>query len=367
MPKKRLVVVALAILMTLGAASPAAADCCDSFWDCAATVVTEGISCAVQEFIDTVKGLISFIQNLGDQASGVTASASNAAKSAVNDMIATMTSQAQSSSAALQQADADGKRFAQEESQFPVLRAKTVASVPTANTATGNSSSGATQPSAAREPQQAKKAPPPPPPASTGTMRVSSAHSTGVVSAAQKSSGSQMTATSVESGPAEVKAGAPARAYMSEMNRASAEISKYKAVGDQDFTKVNQYMATARQTEGTGVQSAQQIADKAITAPFKSLLSQLTSMLANPTDLIDPSSAIEAAGNSIMASLNVSVGQVVNAITAGPKQAFESAQPAYSDIQMRADHLASDRERHGRALSKANARRARGAQGIASG
>ena len=93
MPKNKLSVVALATLMTLGAASPAAADCCDSFWDCAATVVTEGVSCAVQEFIDTIKGLMSLIQNLGDQATGVTASASDAAKNAVNDMIATMTSQ----------------------------------------------------------------------------------------------------------------------------------------------------------------------------------------------------------------------------------------------------------------------------------
>ena len=147
-----------------------------------------------------------------------------------------------------------------------------------------------------------------------------------------------MTATSVESGATEVKAGAPARAYMSEMNRAAAEIAKNNSAGDQDFNSVNQYMATARQTEGAGVQSAQQIADKAIMAPFKNLLSQLTSMLANPTDLIDPSSAIEAAGNSIMSSLNVSVGQVVDAITAGPKQAFQSAQPAYSDIQWRAEH-----------------------------
>ena len=97
MPKNRLIVVALAILMTLGVASPAAADCCDTFWDCAATVVTEGVSCAVQEFIDTVKGLISFIKNLGDQASGITASASDAAKSAVNEMIATMTMQATNS------------------------------------------------------------------------------------------------------------------------------------------------------------------------------------------------------------------------------------------------------------------------------
>jgi hypothetical protein len=338
MPKNKLLILALATLMTLGAASPAAADCCDTFWDCAATVVTEGVSCAVQEFIDTVKGLIAFIQNLGDQASGVTASASNAAKSAVNEMIATMTTQASNSSVILNQAEADGKKFAAEESQFPVLKAKTVAQVATANSATGGSSSDATRPAGARQPAQAKKAPPPPPPASPGAMHAMTVHSSGVVPVAPKSNGAQMTATTVESGPAEVKAGAPARAYMSEMNRAAAEIAKDVAAGDQDFKSLNQYMTTARQTEGAGVQSAQQIADKAIMAPFKSLLSQLTSMLANPTNLIDPSSAIEAAGNSIMASLNVSVGQVVDAITAGPKQAFQAAQPAYSDIQGRAEH-----------------------------
>jgi hypothetical protein len=339
MPRNKLIVLALATLMTLGAASPAAADCCDSFWDCAATVVTEGVSCAVQEFIDTVKGLISFIKNLGDQASGITASASDAAKNAVNEMITTMTTQATNSSVMLNQAEVDGKKFAAEESQFPVLTAKTVATAPTANSTTGGSSPDATRPAAARQPAQAKKAPPPPPPpASPGTMTATSVHSSGAVQVAQKSNGSQMTATTVESGVTEVKAGAPARAFMSEMNRAAAEIAKDKAAGDQDFSSVEKYMTTARQTEGTGVQSAQQIADKAIMAPFKNLLSQLTSMLANPTDLIDPSSAIEAAGNSIMASLNVSVGQVVDAITAGPKQAFQAAQPAYSDMQGRAEH-----------------------------
>jgi hypothetical protein len=340
MPRKKLFIVALATLMTLGAATPASADCCDSFWDCAATVVTEGLSCAVQEFIDTVKGLMSLIKNLGDQASGVTASASDAAKSAVNDMISTMTSESQSSVATLTQAEADGKRLAQYESQFQVQKATTVAQVATTNTQSGNPTTGGTPPAAARPRMQAKAAPPPPPPpppASPGAMRAT-VHGSGAAPMTTASNGSAQMTTTNASGPAEVKLGAPARAYMADMARAAAEISKEKSAGDQDFNTVNQYMTTARQTEGAGVQSALQIADKAIAAPFRNLLSQLTSMLSNPTDLMDPSSVIEAAGNSIMASLDVSVGQVVDAITAGPNQAFTSAQPTYSDIRARAAH-----------------------------
>jgi hypothetical protein len=339
MPRKRLFVIVFATLMTLGAASPAAADCCDSFWDCAATVVTEGMSCAVQEFIDTVKGLMSLIQNLGDQATGITADASNAAKAGVNDMIATMTSQSQSSDATLKQAEIDAKRLAQQEAQFTVQKATVVAQVATTNAVPANPVTGGTAPAAPRQRMQARQAPPPPPPpASPGAMRAT-VRSAGAAPAMTTASASpQLTATTNASGPTEVKVAAPARAYMGDMNRASAEISKDKAAGDQDLISINQNMANARQTEGTGAQSALQIADKAVAAPFKSLLSQLTNMLSNPTDLIDPSSAIEAAGNALMANLDVSVGQVVDAITAGPNAAFTSAQPAYTDIQMRGEH-----------------------------
>ena len=123
MPKRKLLIVALALIMTLGAASPALADCCDSIWDCAATVVTEGVSCAVQEFIDTVKGLVSFVNNLMSEATGATGDAKNAAQQSVQNTIDVMTTQSQSSYAELKQADDNGKKIAAEEKQFKIYEA----------------------------------------------------------------------------------------------------------------------------------------------------------------------------------------------------------------------------------------------------
>jgi|GEM_PF-2115186 len=338
MPNRKLFVVAFAALLTLGAASPALADCCDSILDCAATVVTEGVSCAVQEFIDTVKGLVVFVDNLMSEATGATGDATRSAQQFVSQTIDVMTTQSESSDAELARADANGKRLASEEKQFKVLEAKTVARVPTANV---TPIVAPTAPAATTRPAAASKAAPASAPAAGGsaTMRAS-VHNPNITSAHPATgSAAPLTATTVaHAGNDVVPVAAPARSYMDEMDRASAEISKARTVGEQDMTTVTRYMTAARQSEGSGMKSAQSIADQTVSAPFKNLLSQLTSMLANPTDLTSPSSAVEAMANSIMGNLDQSISQVMDAITAGPNQAFQSAQPSYTDLQGRASY-----------------------------
>jgi hypothetical protein len=338
MPNKKLFVVALAALLTLGAASPALADCCDSFWNCAATVVTDGVSCAVQEFIDTVKGLVTFVNNLMSEATGATGDATRSAQQFVSQTIDVTTSQSQSSDAELAQADANGKKLASEEKQFKELEAKTVARVPTANV---TPSVAPTAPAATTRPVGASKAAQAPAQTTGGsvTMRASVRNPNITAAHPATGGGAPLTATTVAHvGNDVVPVAAPPGAYMADMDRASAEISKARAVGDQDMATVTRYMTAARQSEGSGIKSAQTIADQAVSAPFKNLLSQLTSMLANPTDLTSPSSAVEAMANSIMGNLDQSINQVIDAITAGPIQAFQSAQPSYTDLQERAWH-----------------------------
>jgi hypothetical protein len=336
MPKRKLIIVALASLMTLGAASPALADCCDSIWDCAATVVTEGVSCAVQEFIDTVKGLVSFVNNLMSEATGATGEAKSSAQQFVSNTIDVTTSQSQASAAELKQADDNGKKIAAEEKQFKILQQKTVASIPTANL---TQPVAAAAPAATQRPVASARQAPAQATAPSSGMRAVVRNPNVTLAHPAAPSGAPLTATTAAQSNATLKPLAePARQFMPEMDRASAEISKARGAGDQDLTAVNQQMANARATEGTGIKSAQAIADQAISTPFKNLLSQLTSMLTNPTDLTSPSSAIEAMANSIMNNLNVSVGQVIDAITAGPNQAFQAAQPSYTDLQGRAEY-----------------------------
>ncbi|MGH7622384.1 MAG: hypothetical protein ACRENC_07770 [Gemmatimonadaceae bacterium] len=318
MHRKRLIVVALAAVLSLGAASPAFADCCDSFWDCAATVVTEGVSCAVQEFIDTVKGLIDMLNNLMSIASGAAENAQHAAQQAVSDMIDAMTTQSQSADGELAQAAANAKTLADEEAQFKVYAAQKVGT-------TGGTSApaGTPRPGAARAAT----------PASTSTG---------------SSNSHMMTHTSVASPAAqsvtEVPAQAPARAFMADMNRALTEINKAKSIGDGDVSTVNRYMDIAKNSEGSGLRTAGQIINDAINAPLKGMLSQLTGMLTNPTELTSPSSMVESMANSITKDLSVNIDKVIASIMDGPRQAFDQAQPSYTELltqAMRAQAIAN--------------------------
>lgn len=336
MHRKKLIVAALAAVLSLGAASPAFADCCDSFFDCAATVVTEGVSCAMQEFIDAVKGLVTFVNNLLNQATGATQDATHSAQQFVSNTIDDITSQSQSANTVLAQAAASAKQLADEEKQFPVFTAQKVGSSPSASA--GSNSSASSTPSRPANANKTSSAQGSSSSSNSHVMHASSAAATNATTSTSSNSHTTTMHAAVATSVEPISAAAPARAYMDVMNRALAEITKAKAAGDHDFATVNQYMTDARNSEGSGLKSASQIADAAVEAPFKNLLSQLTSMLANPTELTAPSSAIEAAANSIMSNVNVSIGQIVDAITNGPIHAFEATQGSYTDLQYQADH-----------------------------
>ncbi len=333
MPGRKFFIVTLVTLFTLGAASPAFADCCDSIIDCAATVATDGVSCAIQEFIDSIKDLASFVQNLLDQASGATSSATRGAEAAVMSTINDMTAETSQNAKALRASEGQGSQLASKEAQFKILAAKTVNNVPTVNAMPKPAAPPATtRPMAARRVAPA----PPPPPTNPTRATLNNPNAAPVHLSAPKSSPT-MTAPLAAAGPTTVPLAAPARAFLDEMSRASAEISKEKAAGDQNASTVMRFMAQARQSEGSGMKSANQIADAAVAAPFRNMLNQLTSLLTHPGDLTSPKSAIEAMANSIMGNLNVSIDQVIDAITSGPNQAFQAAQPSYTKLQSHAE------------------------------
>jgi hypothetical protein len=321
----KLLSVALAAILTFGAASPALADCCDTFWDCAATVVTEGVSCAMQEFINTVKDLINMVNNLVNIASGAAETAQNAARNAVDDVINSATSQSQLADSELGVAAASAKKLAGEESVIPMYTAQ-------------RAGTGTTPPTPTPRPGAAKATP-----AATGASNthVMTAHSV-AGSNATATTHSNTSAPTTTTAPVAQTAvtvavqGAP-RAFMSEMNRALEEVNKAKAAGDQDLSTVNRYIDQAKSTEGAGLKSAGQIFNDAINAPLKGLLSRLSGMLTDPTDLTSPSSFIESTANSIMADLGVNIDKVIGSIVDGPKAALEQAQPSYTDLQLQSD------------------------------
>ena len=91
----------LLVLAAGGASAPALADCCSSFWSCAATVVTEGVSCEVQTIIDTIHALYTEVLNFGNDLTGETSSKEQGARQYVTDTINNMQSQSQQSAADL--------------------------------------------------------------------------------------------------------------------------------------------------------------------------------------------------------------------------------------------------------------------------
>lgn len=334
MHKKLFLPVAVATAFTLTVSQPALADCCDSVLDCGAAIVTDGVSCAIEEFIDTVKGLITMVHNLMNDATGATQGAIRYAQQSVDSTITDMTSQSETNNAQVAQALADAKRLASEEAQFPVYSAKRVGPSDAANTPATTPTAGTAQRAGAPKnvPQQAGT---PAAGASNTMQRKTNAPTQAAARAATPNE--QPTAKAAVASDAAVKPlAAPARAYLDQMNRAYAEIQGDKPGADQDFAAVNQQMSNARSSEGAGMKSATQIAADAITAPFNNLLGKLTGMLENPTDLTSPSSMVEAAANSIMANLSVTSDQLVDAITAGPQRAFDQAQTNFDDLASKA-------------------------------
>jgi hypothetical protein len=114
-------------------------------------------------------------------------------------------------------------------------------------------------------------------------------------------------------------------------------IESLKAAGEPDAAKINQYMMQARQSEGPGLQSAMAVADKAINAPLRDMLSHLNNLLADPTHIFDPSDVVNQLANSVLDNLDTNIGQLIEGITSGPQKAFDAAQPAYDELLTNAE------------------------------
>ena len=109
-----------------GGASPVLADCCDSWLDCAATVVTYGVSCEVETIIDTIKNLITVIGNVKDLATGTTNSAVAAAKQWVTTTHDAYQAQSQQAAADLTAAAAQAQTLYKEETMIRPIVSTTV-------------------------------------------------------------------------------------------------------------------------------------------------------------------------------------------------------------------------------------------------
>jgi len=315
----------LLVLAAGGASAPALADCCSSFWSCAATVVTEGVSCEVQTIIDTIHALYTEVLNFGNDLTGETSSKEQGARQYVTDTINNMQSQSQQSAADLAAALSQAKTLYQDETVILPVKSATVntqnlqADSPT--TVSGSTTSGGGTP------------------ASMTMLRKQAAPVAAAGPAAppgnpleQKST--ITTASAVQ--PSMVEAAAPHGTYADAFSRGVKQLTLLQSTGTADLSKVNQYIAQAQSSEGPGVAAADTLAG-VLSSPVTNILSQMSQMLTHPLDAFDPSSMVDDMESTLTTAMSADIPQMIADITTGPQAAFDASAPSFDDLQMTAE------------------------------
>ena len=338
----------LAMALFVGMPTSARADCCDDILSCAAAVATDGLSCVVIETISVVKHLLDVVGNVKDNVTGATQAAGRDAQQQVADTINTFKSQIQLNKDQLSSADQLAASVYNQEAngRMVALRnpsASGLSGTTTVSSATRNTVAPATQsvPASVAQP-------------STSNLGSSRMSGKAISSNAVRSRPSQPIPTPGPAAPSAVLANAQklgvaasqqdlasvqqtrplAGAYADQFSRGVDEISKLKMAGVNDANRVNANMEVARLASNQQ-KSAQAIeaAQKAITAPLVALTNQLTAMLNNPMKIFDPSAAVNSEIDSVFSTVDTSIQQMVDSITADAKREFDAAQPPYTELQ----------------------------------
>jgi hypothetical protein len=320
----------LLVVVAAGATSPALADCCSSFWDCAATIVTEGVSCEVETIIDTIKTLVTEVNNFSNDITGTTSATERAARAYVSNTITLMQSQSQQGDSDLTTALSQTQALYKEENAIIPLRSATGVS----QNLQAVAPAAITAPPRPQTAQMANRNLSGGAPASMTAQRSQAMTATGAAGNGAQQTGI-LTATTQVAGTAQVIA-APHGTYADAFARAVKQLTVLKSAGDTDLSKVNQYLAQAQSSEGPGVAAADTIMG-AMNSPITAIESQLSSMLTHPLDAFDPSSIVDDMEKTITSGMSSNIQQMVNDITVGPTQQFNAAQPTFDDLLARAE------------------------------
>ena len=365
---KKMLAVVLSLFLFAGAPAPAGADCCDDILSCAAAIATDGLTCVVIETINVVTHLIGVVKNVKDNLLGDVESAGRGAQQQVTDTINTFQSQVQMSkdqfatseqlAANLYNQEANGRMVALKNPSNGGVGATTASpsllsnssspstvvapansavvprtsaaapsnTAPSTTTASPSRTSGrAISPNAVRStPSQPIPAPVPATPNSTlaDTQKLNTAVSRQNMNAAQQ--------------PRPL-----AGAYSDTFSRGVAEIKRLRMAGERDAVRVYSSMQVASTTSNQEKAArAVDLAQKAITAPLSALGDQLSAMLRDPSKIFDPSAAVNSEIDHVFSTVDTSIQQMVDSITADAQKQFDAAQPAYTELQMDATRAA---------------------------
>lgn len=329
---KRAIALLLVCILSLGAATPALADCCDSVFGCAVAYVTDGLSCVVQELIATVKNLVTMMSDLSSRVTGTTQQASDNARKYVSDTIELTRTEAQYSSSELAAALQQANTLYNEETSltgYANHTAKENTAPATARNSASSTPVASAHPASSRPAKQSGPltAQPNVHPGAAATTATAQPSQGNAPNNAQRINGSvPQEAVSVTGNLV------PHAGLRGLFEKSVAEVQQRKAAGDRDFPKVNQLMTQAEQTEGPAVDSALSAADKAINEPIRQILDRLKNMLSDPTGIFDPTDIVNSVATNVLNNLDTNISQMVQTITQGPQKAFDAAQPLQDEL-----------------------------------
>lgn len=333
--------VPLVAIVAVSGVSPALADCCSSVFDCAAAVVTDGLSCEIETIISTIKTLATLTANIYNDITGQTQSAQASARQSVAEAINSRMLQSQLGMADLLQAKSKAELLYQQESSIQDAQATTVDNLSGLQTTTQGASSSSSPNSRYAtsnhsQTQQAGQAVAP-----SNSLRANSVVAqNNTVNAQNKAQGNSLQKTSVAPGAGgavsvdSLKGGHGQ--YKEAFARGLKQITALSSTANNEADQINQHLVDAQASEGPGVAAANTLAASML-SPLNSIQSQLSSMLSNPLSAFDPSSQVDSIEDAIKANLSANISQMIDDITTGPNQACSAADPIYDELLANAE------------------------------
>ncbi len=284
--RRRLTISALALLGSLGMADVARAGCCDDFWSCLGAVASAGLSCQVQQIIDSVKAMKQLVETVTNDFRTRTGDVIAQAQKAITDATNDLKQVREQSLTTVQKAVADAHELAN----------------PPRNAVLAGPGLAAVKPigvSAAAPALPPGAAPP---------------------------SGIAVTA------PAAQRA-ADAKAIQDALARADTYVQDLRAKANAPHGDVANAERAALEAAARHVRTAQQIGIDVAMAPLNMLRESLVDLLTHPERIFDPTAQIEADIQRITAEVPALMDRIAGEVTQEAMADLDRAKQSLQQLQ----------------------------------
>ena len=329
---------AVAFLASFPLARPLRA-CGDSLMSWVGAVATGGLSCAIEDAINTVKTLIDnvtrLISTLTHQVSEVVDLARAELGAAANDLRglasqaeADLNGAAQLAAKVLEDVNRPQLKAISKAAGLEVATKPSVASTPppgAASTPAGGVNRAAVA-GAARSTGPAKA------PASLGTATPVSGATAGGIPAAggfavagSATAGSTMPGTAGPGGAVLANIPAEQKDILDAELRAKDAIESLKQKTNNPLNQVRQFANLAEQQVANAVGTALGIAEQALMSPLRALENVLNDLIAHPEKILNPNKIVDDAINQVTNQVNATLNQIFDAVIASARATLNNS------------------------------------------